>query len=371
MRKSDSSGDPRGSAATGEATTESLSLGLIADSPTFPGAWSDVLENVRLADRLGFDSVWLGEAWGYELFTSLTDLVRVTTRMKIGAGVANVFSRSPAVIASAIATLDERSDGRMVLGLGSSGPNVVEHWHGVPFDRPIQRLREYVAIIEMILRREKLVYHGDVFHLDRGFTLRFRPPREKIPIYLASLAPKSVDLAGEVADGILPIHWPSSDFPSLRTQLDASSVGAGRAPRVTRIAPYVTAVVVSTEEEREVARRRARGPLAFYVGRMGTFYASMLRRHGFAEEVEAIVRGWERSRDQALEAVSDRLLDATSVVGTPDEIVATLRVWRRLGVDEPLITMPSGRPDRVGPILESVARAAQLGAPEMSGSPER
>jgi alkanesulfonate monooxygenase SsuD/methylene tetrahydromethanopterin reductase-like flavin-dependent oxidoreductase (luciferase family) len=291
--------------------------------------------------------------------------------LKVGAGVANVFSRSPAVIASAIATLDERSGGRMVLGLGSSGPYVVEHWHGIPFDRPLQRLREYIAIIAMILRREKLVHQGEVFHLDRGFTLRFHPLREKIPIYLASLAPKSVVLAGEVADGILPIHWPSPDFPALRIQLDASSVRAGREPGVTRIAPYVTAVVVSTEEERDAARRRARGPLAFYVGRMGTFYADMLRRHGFVEEVEAIVRGWEHGRDQALEAVSDRLLDATSVVGTPDEVMATLRRWRRLGVDEPLITMPSGRPEQVAPILESLARAARFGTPETSGSRER
>src|SRR5579884_4501762 len=149
--------------ALDSATTRSenpLAIGLIADSPTFPAAWNDVLEKVRLADRLGFDSVWLGEAWGYELFTSLADFVRVTERIRIGAGVANVFSRSPAVIASAIATLDERSGGRMILGLGTSGPQVVEHWHGVAYTHPLRRLREYVDVIRMILRREKLVYQG-------------------------------------------------------------------------------------------------------------------------------------------------------------------------------------------------------------------
>src|SRR5262245_24870180 len=176
-------------------------IGLIADSPTFPGAWDQVLAKVRLADRLGFGSIWLGEAWGYELFTSLADIARVTSRVKIGAGVANVFSRSPAVIASSAATLDERSGGRVILGLGTSGPQVIEHWHGVKYDRPLRRLRESVEIVKMIVRREPLVYRGEMLHLERGFTLRFRPIRNEIPIYLASLSPKSIELAGEVADG--------------------------------------------------------------------------------------------------------------------------------------------------------------------------
>src|SRR5579884_2601962 len=230
------------SAATGSENP--LSIGLIADSPTFPGAWNDVLEKVRLADRLGFDSVWLGEAWGYELFTSLADLVRATERIRVGAGVANVFSRSPAVIASAIATLDERSGGRMILGLGTSGPQVVEHWHGIPFERALRRLREYVEIVNMILRRERLHYRGEIFSLDRGFTLRFRPIRDHVPTYLASLAPRSIDLAGEIADGILPIYWPADDFPSLRARLDSVSLAAGRSAGNVRIAPYITVVLI-------------------------------------------------------------------------------------------------------------------------------
>ena len=337
-----------------------LRIGLTADSPTAPGAWDQVLAKVTLADSLGFDSIWQGEAWGYELFTSLADYVRVTSRIKIGAGIANVFSRSPAVIASAAATLDERSGGRIVLGLGSSGPQVVEHWHGVPFANPLIRTREYVAIINQILRREPLIHHGEIFNLDRRFTLRFRPPREHIPIYLASLSPRSIDQAGEIADGILPIYWPNRDYPALRNQLDAGALRAGRPETSTRIAPYITVGVVDSEEGREAARRQARGPIAFYVGRMGTFYADMLARHGFAEEVAAIKRGWESGHASACAAVSDRLLDATAIVGTPTEVVATLRAWRRLGVDEPLISMPDGTADEAAPRLEALARAAGL-----------
>ncbi len=205
-----------------------LRIGIVADSPTFPGDWNIIRENVRLADSLGYDSVWLGEAWGYELFTSLADLAPVTTRMKLGAGVANIFSRSPALIATTAATLDERSGGRMVLGLGSSGPQVVEHWHGVPFTRPLQRTREYVQIINAILRREPLNFEGEIFSLERGFTIRFTPVRDHIPIYLAPLGPKNIELAGEVADGILPVYWPARDYPDLRAQLDAGSAKAGR-----------------------------------------------------------------------------------------------------------------------------------------------
>ena len=205
-----------GTAAEGPSGSQPLEIGLIADSPTFPGAWDQVVEKVRLADQLGFDSVWLGEAWGYELFTSLADLARATTRIKLGAGIANVFSRSPGVVASTAATLDERSGGRIVLGLGSSGPQVIEHWHGVPFVNPLRRIREYVDIVNMIMRREPLVYSGEIFHLERGFTLRFRPLREHIPIYLASLSPASISQAAAIADGILPSYWPADDFARLR-----------------------------------------------------------------------------------------------------------------------------------------------------------
>ncbi len=337
-----------------------LRIGLTADSPTFPGAWNQVLEKVRLADRLGFDSVWLGEAWGYELFTSLADFARVTSRIKLGAGVANVFSRSPAVIASSAATLDERSGGRMILGLGTSGPQVIEHWHGVPYARPLERTREYVAIIHRIMRREPLQYAGEIFNLQRGFTIRFRPVREHIPIYLASLSPRSIDQAGAIADGVLPVYWPSPDYPGLREQLDQASVGAGRPVGAARIASYITVDVILDEAERAAARRRARAPVAFYVGRMGTFYAAMLARHGFAAEVEHIKQAWEKGRDAANEAVSDRLLDATGIVGTPTEIVETLRAWQRLGVDEPIISMPSGTVEQAAPKLEALARAAGL-----------
>src|SRR5437588_9312858 len=240
--------------------------GLMADAPNFPAAWDEVVAKVKIADELGYDSIWLGESWGYELFTSMADLVRATKRIKVGAGIANVYSRSPAVIASTIATLDERSGGRIVLGLGTSSANVNKHWHGVPFQKPVRRTREYVEIIHMILRGEKLVYHGEFFNLERGFKLRFQPPRADLPIYIAAMGPKNVVQTGEIADGVLPVYWPGNKWGELREELDEGARLAGRPAHSAAIAPYITSMILSenvTEEDRAAARMYAAGPLAF------------------------------------------------------------------------------------------------------------
>src|SRR5438045_6050990 len=143
-------------------------VGLVAEIPNFPGPWSEVMEKVKLADELGYDSIWLGESWGYELFTSMADLVRITKRIKIGAGIANIYSRTPALIASTVATLDERSGGRIILGLGPSSANVVDHWHGLSFQKPVMRTREYDELTSMILRDDSMVSHAECSNLGRG-----------------------------------------------------------------------------------------------------------------------------------------------------------------------------------------------------------
>ncbi|MDP9374437.1 MAG: LLM class flavin-dependent oxidoreductase [Chloroflexota bacterium] len=333
-------------------------LGLVAGNPNFPAAWSETVEKIKLADQLGYDSVWVAETWGYDPVASMAELALVTERIKIGSGILNVFSRTPGTIASTFATLDERSGGRMILGLGSSGANVIEHWHGVPFDRPLRRIREYVEIINLILRHEKLVYQGEIFKLERGFKLQFTPLRDHIPIYIAALTPKSIAQTGAIADGILPTYWPSHEFPTLHRMLDEGAVAAGRPPGGTAIAPYITTAVVPEGDERarEIARMKAREPIAFYVGRMGRFYAEMLARYGYADEVAAIQRGWQEGPKAAVAAVSDKMLDATAIVGTPSEVRAKLREWAALGVDQPLISLPPGSSDAVAPILDALVK---------------
>lgn len=343
------------------ASSSDLRIGLIADNPNFPAGWEQVVEKVKLADQLGYDSVWLGEAWGYDVFTSLADLARVTQRIKLGTGIVNVFSRSPGVIASSIATLDERSGGRMLLGLGSSGGNVIEHWHGVRFEKPLRRLREYAEIINIIMRREKLLYHGDIFQLERGFKLQFTPLRKHIPIYIAAITPKSIEQTGEIADGVLPIYWPKEQYPAMRRMLDAGSAKAGRAAGSVSVAPYITTEILMDESQRQAVRDRACSPIAFYIGRMGVFYAEMLARHGYAADVEAVKRGWEAGPKTAARSVSDALLDATAIIGTPEEMAAHLKAWQQLGVNEPIITMPSGTPEQAGQALEALMQAVRAG----------
>jgi F420-dependent oxidoreductase-like protein len=335
-------------------------VGLMADVPNFPAAWDEVVEKVRIADELGYDSIWLGESWGYELFTSMGDLARATRRIKIGAGIANIYSRTPALIASSIATLDERSGGRMLLGLGPSGAYVIEHWHGIPFSKPVQRTREYVEIIRTILRGEKLVYHGEFFNLERGFTLRFKPIRKDIPIYIAAMGPKNVLQAGEIADGVLPVYWPGNKWGELREQLDEGAKLAGRPPHSAAIAPYLTSFILddnASEEDRQSARFKAAMLLAYYIGRMGVFYAQMLARNGYSKEVEAVQEGWKTGMQHGVQAVTPELLDATSLVGTPREIVEKLDTWVAAGVDEPILSMPAGSPDIAGQQLERLMQA--------------
>jgi F420-dependent oxidoreductase-like protein len=349
-------------AAVEPATTKAYRsrIGLVADSPQFPGAWNEILEKVKIADELGFDSVWLGESWGYELFTSLADLARVTRRIKLGAGIANIYSRTPALIASTVATLDERSGGRMILGLGPSGANVIEHWHGLPFEKPLQRTREYVEIIRMILRHEKLIYHGQFFKLERGFKLRFTPLRADVPIYIAAMGPKNVIQTGEIADGVLPVYWPGHKWGELRQQLDEGARRAGRPAHSALIAPYISSVLLpedADEQTRQTARSYAAAPLAYYIGRMGVYYAEMLTRHGYGPQVQAVIEAWKQGMKSAIAAVDPAMLDAVAIVGTPRELVARLDEWAALGVDQPLLSMPAGSIEETGRQLSALMEA--------------
>ena len=353
-------GTDSGSAADSSRKAYRTRVGLIADSPNFPGEWNQIIEKVKIADELGFNSVWLGESWGYELFTSMVDLIRVTSRIKIGAGIANIYSRTPALIASTAATLDERSGGRIILGLGPSGANVIEHWHGVPFEKPVKRTREYVEIIRKILRGEKLVYQGEFFQLERGFKLRFTPFRADLPIYIAAMGPKNVVQSGEIADGVLPTYWPGDKWGELRAQLDEGSHIAGRPPHSTVIAPYITSIILNenaSEYDILAARATAAAPLAYYIGKMGVYYAQMLTRHGYGDDVEAVQAGWKQGMKSAIEAVSPRMLAATAVVGTPREIVAQLDQWAEQGLDEPLLSMPGASIDETAAQLSALMTA--------------
>ena len=162
----------------------------------------------KAAEDAGVDSLWVAEAWGRDAFSLLTQVAERTSRIQLGTGIVNIYSRTPAALAQHFATLDELSGGRVIIGLGNSGPNVIEHFHGIPFQPALRRMRETVELLRLFFKHEPVKYAGEIFKLERGFTLRFDPVRKEVPIYLATLNPKSVKMTAELADGWMPVMIP-------------------------------------------------------------------------------------------------------------------------------------------------------------------
>lgn len=289
-----------------------------------------LLERVQIADAAGVHSAWVAEAWGRDAFTILTLMADRTKSIQLGTAIVNIYSRTPAALAQHFATLDELSGGRMIIGLGTSGPQVIEHFHGVKFNPPLTRMKEYLEIINTLMRNEPVKYSGKLFDLQRGFTLRFTPVRTHIPIYLATLNAKSVKLTAELADGWLPVMIP---LPKLKGEIAAfrrMSVEAGRpAQAVSMRAPGMVTVTKNVDK----ARAESAGALAFYIGRMGTFYAEQLTRHGYGDAVQAVKKGWEAGSRAAVEAIPADLLNATSYAGSVDACIERLQAQAESGVD--------------------------------------
>jgi alkanesulfonate monooxygenase SsuD/methylene tetrahydromethanopterin reductase-like flavin-dependent oxidoreductase (luciferase family) len=277
-----------------------------------------VLERVTIADRVGVDSVWIAEAWGRDCFTLLTQLAERTQRIRLGTGIVNVYSRTPAALAQHFATLDELSGGRMVAGFGTSGAQVIEHFHGVRFEPSLTRLKETIEIFNTLIRHEPLRYHGTLFQLDRGFTLRCTPPRPHIPIHLATLNPKALALTASHADGWLPVMIPIDQLAGEIGAMRARIVAAGRDPGAFEVhAPG--GVVVATSEARARAEMAQAGTTAFYIGRMGVYYARQLERFGFAAEVAAVKEAWKQGSGAAAAAVPPSMRERLGTVGDLDD----------------------------------------------------
>ena len=254
----------------------------------------EVIEAAKVADDCGVHHMSVAETWGRDAFTTLAVLARETHSVVLATSIVNIFSRTPAALAQHFTSLDTLSGGRAEIGLGASGPQVIEDFHGVPFDRPLTRMREYVDIINMLVAGEPLNYAGKIFQLGRGFTLvgHEHLVRQHIPIYIASVTPRSIRLAAEVADGWLPIWVPQSrwaeEIGSFREMVKA----AGRNPDDVAVRPNSYSAAVVTDDPESVYQR-IRGTAAFYVARMGDFYYEQLSRAGMADEANAVRAAWK------------------------------------------------------------------------------
>ena len=308
---------------------------------------ADQLDIARRAESLGYDSVWTAEAYGSDAATVLAWLAGQTTRIKLGSGIFQIPGRSAAMTAMTAATIDNLSGGRMLLGLGTSGPQVSEGFHGVRFAKQLQRTREYVAVVRKALAREKVEFHGETIELPlpdgpgKALKLTVRPVQEQIPIFLAVLGPKNVALAGEIADGWLPVFFSPEHTRALRGPLEEGAARAGRSLDGFRICPSVNVMI---SDDLETARNMMRPILALYVGGMGSreqnFYKRLVEGYGFEEAAQRVQDLYlEGRKTEAMMALPDKLIDLVCIVGPRDRAKAKVRAFADAGVDT-LIAWP-------------------------------
>ncbi|MFZ1863168.1 MAG: LLM class flavin-dependent oxidoreductase [Polyangiales bacterium] len=294
-----------------------------------------------LADELGYDSFWIPEAWGYEIFSLLTEIAIHTKKIKIGTGIVNCFSRSPGLLAMNAATVDDISEGRLILGLGTSGKRVIEGFHGREFDKPLTQLRDVIRVTRALLSGKRLHESGAKLHDYRPFELAMRPVRADVPIYVAALKRKSITSIGELADGWIPTFWPYTKLEQGRAWIAEGAAKAGRDPNQIVTAPFTTVIPLG-----DAGIREARQIIAFYIGGMGDYYKELLAGFGYAEEckrVEELYRD-KKTRSQAPDAVSAEMIEALTIAGDPEHCIAELKRRREYGIDLPILNLPVNFP---------------------------
>ena len=324
------------------------------------------LQVVQEAERLGYDSVWAAEAYGSDAATVLAWLAAGTTKIKLGSAIFQMPARSPAMTAMTAATLDELSGGRVLLGIGSSGPQVAEGWHGQRFARQLRRTREYVEVVRLALSRQRVEFHGETIELPlpdgpgKPLKMTIAPVQDKIPVYLAAIGPKNTALAGEIADGWIPTFFSPEHVGDFRGLLEEGASRAGRSLNGFDIAPTVNAYV---SDDRELARNLMRPVLALYIGGMGSrqqnFYNNLVQRYGFEDAAKEIQDLYlDGKKTEAGEAIPAELIDMVSLCGPRDVVADRLRAYREAGVGTLMITpMAFSVEDRVAQ-LQAIAELA-------------
>jgi F420-dependent oxidoreductase-like protein len=320
--------------------------------------WAAASDYVVEAERLGVDFVWSHESWGLDAATPLAFMAARTSRIRLGSGIMQAGTRTPALIAMTAMSLASMSSGRFALGLGVSGPQVIEGWHGIRFDRPLTRMRETVEIVRRAVRGERLSYSGQVYELPlpggEGKALRSSASPREVPIYLATLSPRSLEMTGEVADG-----WLGTSFmpDHARVFFDHLEAGARRAGRALADLDLQAggAVAFGDDVERLIAARKP--GLAFTLGAMGSrqhnFYNDAFRRAGYEAAARDVQRLWlEGKREEATARVPDELALKVNLLGTEAMVRERLAVYRRAGIT-------TLRVDPAGPTLD--ARLTALG----------
>ncbi|MFF3137500.1 LLM class flavin-dependent oxidoreductase [Streptomyces mirabilis] len=308
------------------------------------GSWPETVDFVIEAEKLGLDICWVAEAWGSEAPSPLGYLAARTERMLLGSGIIQLATRTPMAIARAAITLSQISQGRFLLGLGPSGPQVIEGLHGVPFDRPLSRMRETVEIVRQAAAGEKVLYTGREFQIPlpggdaKPMRLSMRAEHD-IPIYLATLSPRMLQLTGEIADGWLGTSFvPEGAKEAYFDHLDAGLTASGRSRADLDICQGAEVAFAEDEDALGTMVAGRKKELAFSLGGMGSastnFYNNAYSRQGWADVAAEVRERWQAGdRDGATELVTDEMVLGTTLIGTEGMVRDRLRVWRDAGVD--------------------------------------
>lgn len=333
-------------------TTRARRLGLAVNLWDRMTTWTETVEIVRAAEEAGFCIVTVPESFARDGFTLCDRLLAATRSIEVCFGVANAFSRSPAVLAQTAATLDELSGGRFVLGLGASTKNLVEGWHGLAFEHPLMRLRETIEMCRRIWRRDRTAYEGRVFRA-KGVKLGFDLPRERIPIWLAALLPRSLELTGEIADGWMPTLSPIECVTAGRTAIARGATRAGREPSSVTIAPTLNLLVT---DDAAAAMAMLKFATAIYYGPANSPYARAGAELGYADDIAAIAKAYaEGGGPRAAEATSERLAKSMSIVGPIDQCRARVGEILAMGADRVIVGIPAPTRATCEPIFQALA----------------
>ncbi len=324
----------------------------------FSGGMSpqDIVECVKVAEELGYESAWVAEGHGGDQFSVLTACAVATNTIKLGTSITSVFVRTPPTIAMAAASVDYFSNGRFILGVGSSHKVQVEPEHSLEFTRPVQRLRECVDIIRAILKDSDVNYHGEIYDIDR-FDLWFQPLRKEIPVYVAAVFPKMLEVCGEISDGAI-LTWCTLDHAAEAAA--AVSLGARNAGRNPADMDVTSLLPCAVSDNREAARDLMRMPIASYAGKFPR-YRKLMIDAGFPEEVEDVRAAWQAGRTQeALDLVPSGLIDQIGLVGTKEEVRGKLDEYRKAGITLPIVSprfMGDGAKEQALEIIRACAPA--------------
>ena len=289
-------------------------------------------------DRQNIDSLWIPESWGREAFTTLGALSQITTKVKLGTSIISIYARTPATVAMAATTLDLLSKNRTTLGLGASTAAIVENWHGLKFEKPLLRMREYIDCLRQMIKGDRVRYSGQYLKV-KDFKLLHKPQREKIPLFVAAVNKNMISLASDIADGILLYLRPIEELRNTISQIKANTRN-----KSFEIACVLIGAVSNKQPEK--ARERAAKTLAFYTA-VGKYYNSFLSDNGFGEEVEEITSEyWRNGPDEASKFVSEKMLDSLTISGNSDQCVKSLGRFVSAGVALPIIQVnPVGNPE--------------------------